>query len=74
MPTVAPMTELCVMDVWVFQTRQSCDARELYDALPERLKDGAELRTGLNGGEVRTTSGDAATWIRDHVHGVLKAA
>ena len=72
--TLIPMTELCVMDVWVFQTPEACDARDLYDALPDRLKDGAELSTGLNGGVLRTPSAATASWIRDQAPGVRKAA
>ena len=41
--------------------------RALYEELPASLKDGAELRCGITGAELRTPSDEAADWLRGHM-------
>lgn len=66
----ASATELHMMDTWVFRLAEAAAARALYEELPTNLKDGAELRCGITGAEIRTPSDEAADWVRGH----LKAA
>lgn len=63
----ASVNELHVMDVWVFRLTEAGQARALYDGLPAALKDGAELRCGITGAELRTPSDEAADWVRGHL-------
>lgn len=74
MPMVNTMSEKQLMDVWIFRLAQIAAARTLYDSLPENLKHGAELRTDIEGAELRTPSDEAAAWVRGHVEEALKAA
>ncbi|MBI1407950.1 MAG: hypothetical protein GC145_17685 [Caulobacter sp.] len=74
MPMVNSMSEKQLMNVWIFRLAQIAAARMLYDSLPENLKDGAELRTDIEGAELRTPSNEAADWVRGHVKEALKAA
>lgn len=63
----ASVTELHMMDTWVFRLAEAAAARALFEELPETLKAGAELRCALTGAEIRTPSDEAADWVRGHV-------
>lgn len=63
----ASVTELHMMDTWVFRLAEAAAARALFDDLPEALKVGAELRCALTGAEIRTPSDEAADWVRGHL-------
>lgn len=63
----ASVTELHMMDTWVFRLAEAAAARALYEGLPSNLKNGAELRCGITGAEIRTPSDEAADWVRGHV-------
>jgi hypothetical protein len=67
MAMVAPITELHMMDTWVFRLAEATAARELYEGLPSDLKGGAELRCGITGAELRTPLDEAAVWVRGHL-------
>jgi hypothetical protein len=67
MPMVARISELHMMDTWVFTLDEPSAAKALYEELPSDLKAGAELRCGLAGSELRTPSDEAADWVRGHV-------
>lgn len=60
------MTELHVMDEWVFRLREAAEAKALYEGLPAELKAGCELRCSIAGAELRTPSDAAAEWVREH--------
>ncbi|MDO9338804.1 MAG: hypothetical protein Q7T61_20620 [Caulobacter sp.] len=61
------MTEQHLMDTWVFRLAEAAAARALYEGLPSDLRDGAELRCGITGAELRTPSDEAADWVRGHL-------
>lgn len=63
----ASVTELHMMDTWVFRLAEAAAAKALFEELPEPLKAGAELRCALTGAEIRTPSNEAADWVRGHV-------
>jgi hypothetical protein len=74
MPNTNPVSELHLLYVWVFRLAQIAAAKALYDSLPGELRQGAELRTDIEGAELRTPSEDAAAWVRGHVAEALAAA
>ena len=63
----ASATERHLMDTWVFRLAEADAAKALFEELPETLKAGAELRSALTGAEIRTSSNEAADWVRGQV-------
>jgi hypothetical protein len=67
MPMVAEVSELHMMDTWVFRLSEPAAAKALYEGLPGALKTGAELRCSVTGAELRTPLDEAADWLRGHL-------